>query len=138
MNTNLNIVATYQDRFGEERKIHATRHGLTVKRKTDTNCQILSKAISGYIGKRIREIRTFKEMTMEELGIRAGLTAGGHIKNRVYEIEHNYRSIGIRFGTVYQIAMALEVEVSELMPTVEAVKAMSGARLINIQTVSSK
>lgn len=136
MNTNANIVATFTDKFGDERKIHATRQGLTVKRRTDTNCQILSKAISGYVGERIRAIRQKKEMTMEELGLRAGLTAGNHLKNRVFEIEHNYRSIGIRFGTVYQIAIALEVEITELLPSIETVKAMTNSRLINVQTIS--
>jgi len=129
MNTNKNVVATFIDKFGEERKIHATRHGLTLKRRQDTHCQILSKAISGYIGERIRAIRQSKEMTMEALGIKAGLTSGNHIKNRVYEIEHNQRSVGIRFGTVYQIAIALEVPITELLPSTETVRQMTGVTL---------
>lgn len=136
MNTNANIVATFQDRFGEERKIHATRHGLKVKRRTDTNCQVLSKAISGYIGERIRAVRQRKGMTMEELGLRAGLTTGGNFKQRVYEIEHNQRSIGIRFGTVYQIAIALDVAIEDLMPSTDAVKVMTGSGLSNQQVFS--
>lgn len=113
MNTNANIVATFTDRFGEERKIHATRNGMTVKRRADTHCQVLGKAISGYVGERIRAIRQRKEMTMEELGLRAGLTTGSNLKQRVYELEHNQRGSGMRFGTVYQIAIALEVEITE-------------------------
>lgn len=131
MNTNNNIVATFQDKFGEERKIHNTRHGMTVKRRADTHCQVLGKAISRYAGERIKAIRQSKDMTMEELGLRAGLATGSNLKQRVYEIEHNLRSVGMRFGTVYQIAIALEVEVTELLPTTETVKAMTGARLMN-------
>ncbi|HXJ14708.1 MAG TPA: helix-turn-helix transcriptional regulator [Candidatus Limnocylindrales bacterium] len=136
MNSNANIVATFKDKFDEDRHIHSTRHGLTVKRRTDTHNQVLSKAISGYIGERIRAIRQRKEMTMDELGRRAGLTSGNGMKSRVYEIEKNQRSIGIRFGTVYQIAIALEVEIMELMPSTETVKAMTGARLSNAQVLS--
>lgn len=136
MNTNSNIVATYTDRFGDERKIHSTRHGLTLKRRNDTNNQVLSTAISGYIGERIRAIRQHKNITMEALGFRAGLTTGNNLKQRVYEIEHNLRSTGIRFGTVYQIAIALEIEIAELMPTTEAVKQMTGAKLSDIKMLS--
>lgn len=136
MNTNANIVATFQDHFGEERKIHATRAGLTVMRRTNTHCQVLSKTISGYIGERIRAIRQRKEMTMAELGLRAGLSTGSNLKQRVYEIEHNQRSIGIRFGTVYQIAIALDVDISELLPSTEIVKAMTGSKMSNQQILS--
>jgi len=133
MNTNANVVATFTDKFGDERKIHATRAGLTVKRRTDTHCQVLSKAISGYIGERIRAIRQQKDMSAEELCLRAGLTFGNNAKHRIYEIEKNKRAIGIRFGTVYQIAIALEVEINELIPTTETVKVMTGTKLANAQ-----
>lgn len=135
MNTNDNIVATFKNRFGEEGKIHSTRHGLTVKRRTDTNCQVLSKAISGYFGERVRAIRQRKEMTMEELGTRAGLS-NANVKSRVYEIEHNLRGIGVRFGTVYQIAIALEVPIEDLLPSTETVKALTGSGLSNQQVFS--
>lgn len=130
MNTNANIVATFTDRFGDERKIHATRHGMTVKRRADTHCQVLGKAISGYVGERIRAIRQRKEMTLEELGLRAGLTTGSNLKQRVFELEHN-RGGGMRLGTIYQMAIALDVEITELMPSTEIVKQMTGAKLEN-------
>lgn len=123
MNTNANIVATFQDRYGDDRHIHATRNGLTVKRRGDTPCQVLSKVISGYFGERVRAIRQSKEMSAAELCLRAGL--GGTGKQRVYEIEKNKRSIGVRLGTVYQIAMALDVEMSDLLPTAGMVRQLA-------------
>lgn len=104
---------------------------MTVKRRGDTHCQVLGKVISTYVGERIRAIRQQKEMSMEELGLRAGLTTGSNLKQRVYAIEHNLRDCGMRFGTLYQIAIALEVEITELMPSTETIKAMTGARLMN-------
>ncbi len=136
MNSNTNIVATFTDRFGEERKIHATRHGLTLKRREETSCQVLSKAISGYFGERVRAIRQSKDMTMQELAIKASLSTGGNAKDRVYAIEKNMRGCGVRFGTVYQIAMALEVEIVDLLPTTETVRQMTGVKLNQFNAVS--
>ncbi len=105
-------------------------------RDEQTNCQVLSKAISGYIGERVRAIRQRKEMTMQELGTRAGLVTGSNMKQRVYDIETNKQSRGIRFGTLYQLAIALEVEVTELIPTAETVKSLTGAKLSNVAALS--
>lgn len=129
MNTNANIVASFEDKYGETRLIHANRHGLCVKRRTDTPCQILSKAISGYVGERVRELRNARGMTAEELCLRAGLCTGGTAKHRIYEIEKNKRAIGVRFGTVYQLAIALEVEISALLPSVAHIQTITGAKL---------
>lgn len=129
MNTNANVVATFTDRFGENRIIHKNKMGLAVKRREETHCQVLGRCISKYVGERIRAIRQRKEMTMEELGMRAGLTTGNNIKQRVYELENNLRGSGMKFGTVYQLAIALEVDITELMPTTETVKSMTGAKL---------
>ncbi len=108
MNTNKEIVATFEDRYGEKRHIHNTRHGLTLKRRQDTACQILSKMISGYVGERVKALRLKKEMTRQELCTRAGISHSGNGKERIYAIENNSRSCGVRFGTVYQLAIALE------------------------------
>lgn len=136
MNSNANIVATFSDQFGEQRKIHSTRNGLTVKRREDTHCNVLSKAISGYVGERIKAVRQSKEMSMEELGLRAGLTSGNNIKQRVWAIESNLQGRGIKFGTLYQIAIALDVAITELMPTTETVKQMTGTKMMPVATLA--
>lgn len=136
MNSNTNVVATFKDRFGDDKIIHSTRNGLKVKQSSETHCHVMSKAISGYIGERIRAVRQQKEMSMEELGLRAGLTAGSNMKQRVYAIEHNQQGRGIKFGTLYQIAIALGVEIGELLPTTETVKHMAGVRLASSERLA--
>lgn len=122
---------------GKERRM--PRRELTKdesSRLAETNNQRLSKAISGYIGQQIATYRTARGMTMDDLGRRAGLTTGRNFKQRVYEIEHNLRSVGIRFGTVYQIAIALEVDARDLMPSVKDAQAMTGIKLAPSEVVS--
>lgn len=117
MNTNSNIIATFQDRFGEERKIHSTRHGLKVQRNTPTPCQVISQKACDYIGEKIRHYRTLKGLSGEQLAMRAALSTGSSPKQRMYEIEKNKRGIGLRMGTIYQIAIALDVSISDLLPS---------------------
>lgn len=116
MNKNPKIVATYIDAAGVLRKIHKNRgNRLAVARKRSTPVIELSKTAGELIGARIREARKRRGMTAQELGERAGFV-DSDVKNRVLAIEKSTREGGPKMGTLYAIAIALECEVSELMP----------------------
>lgn len=116
----MNEVATYTDRYGDERTIHRTRHGLKVKRQGQTPILALNPAVAELVGARIRELRLERGWTLEELATRCGITSG-HPKSRMWAIENSGRGEGIRFGTLYTLAIALGVEATDLLPTVEQV-----------------
>lgn len=106
-------LAEFEDRYGDSRVIHRKPNGvLAVARQRATVSHALGKWIGQYVGRRIREERLARGFTMDEVMIRAGLLGG---KSRMYEIEQA-QSIGIRLGTLYAMAAALEVDVTSLLP----------------------
>lgn len=120
-------IATYRDKFGEERTIHRTRHGLRVRRQTATPALRMNQEVAGMIGARIRAVRERRGWTLKDLALRSGMDSGWP-KNRMWEIENAVRKEGVRLGTLYAIASALGVEVIELMPTVAEVAEAAGVR----------
>lgn len=127
-------IATYTDRFGDERVIHKTRHGLKVKRTHVTPILAINPVVGQMVGAKVREIRIKQGLTMQELAERCGMTAG-HPKQRMYEIEVGTRQEGLRFGTLYALAMALGVEVSDLMPSVSEVTDAAGVAQVPVPSV---
>jgi DNA-binding Xre family transcriptional regulator len=128
-------VAEFQDKYGDTKTIHKTRHGLKVKRDNLTPILQMNQAIAGMFGERIKKLREERGYTLEELAHRIGIRSG-HPKNRMWEIENTVRREGVRMGTLYAIAMALEVEVSELLPSVSEVAEEAGVRQVPIPTLS--
>lgn len=118
MNSHKNVVATFADKYGEVKQIHATRHGLKVARGKSTVVLKLNGAIAPLIGLNIRRERLAQKMTLEQLCRKAGL-ASATPKSRMYEIEKGSRGEGIRMGTLYAIAVALGVAPSYLLPSTE-------------------
>lgn len=122
MNSNKNIVAEYKDKFGDKRRIHQTRHGLKVKREKSTVVLTLNPVVAKLTGQKIKKMREESGLTLAELCLSAGLSSATP-KSRMWEIENNVRGEGLRFGTLFAIAIALQVEASDLLPTTKEVLA---------------
>ena len=119
------VVVDFTDKYGDKRTIHKTRHGLKLKRQRQTNALILNPIIGQLMGQRIRKARLSRGMTMAELCHRAGISSATP-KSRIYEIEVGQRREAIRFGTLFAIAIALDVTPASLMPSVREVLAALG------------
>lgn len=130
-------LATFVDKYGEERTIHKTRHGLRVKRENVTPILALNPVVAGLIGERVRALRIERGWELAELAHRIGVR-GGHPKNRMWEIERGTRGEGIRLGTLYALAIALGVEVTDLMPTVDEVAELARVQEIETPTLAAK
>ena len=85
----------------------------------------LGDSLACFIGMSIKKEREAKGMTLKELAIKAGLS-NQNPKQRMWEIENDMRGWGIRIGTLYAIAIALNVEPAFLLPTLEDIKAIFG------------
>ncbi|MCF6391037.1 helix-turn-helix domain-containing protein [Mycobacterium sp. MBM] len=60
------------------------------------------------VGSRIRELRTERGMTQEQLALRSGVT-----RNVLIDVEHGKR--GLLYERLFDLAEALEVPVSHLL-----------------------
>ena len=133
--SNKDLVAHFTDRYGTERIVHHTRHGLMVKRATVTVALALNQPISLYIGQRIKEERLAAGLTLEELCLRAGLAAAVP-KARMWEIENSIRQQGLRMGTLYALAAALGVEATSLLPPVAIALELAEVAPMDIVTLA--
>jgi DNA-binding Xre family transcriptional regulator len=117
------VKAEFQDKYGETRKIHTTRHGYKVLRENVTPALQLNRELAALIGSKIKAKRIAAHLSLESLCRRAGLVSQTP-KSRMWEIENAKRQEGIRLGTLYAIAIALDCEASELLPTIEEAKSL--------------
>lgn len=106
----------FVDRMGQKRAIRKTRYGLQIQRMRSTVPIALNRVVGPLVGQRIRQVRRSKRMSLETLCVRAGLISATP-KSRMWEIENSIRKEGLRLGTLYAIALALNVNVSALLPT---------------------
>lgn len=129
---------TFTDQYGEERTIYRQKgQALRIKKRADSISHVLNRSAAIMVGQRIKAKRIERGYTLDELLIRAGLTAApGCAKQRMHEIESagNLRKTatqkqGIRFGTLYALAMALECPVADLLPSSEDVQKHAGVGL---------
>lgn len=133
----------FVDQYGETRTIHRNKGtALRVKKKADTISHVLNRAAAELMGQRIKATRLARGYTLDALLSRAGLAAGaGQGKNRMFEIEnagknrHGANAQGIRFGTLYALAIALECDVSALLPTAQEIARHAGVALVVPQDV---
>lgn len=123
-------LAKFKNRYGEEKIIHITRSGLRVKRNESTVVLTLNAKVAELMSARIKARRKKLGLTLEELCTRAGI-ATTTPKSRMWEIENGVAKGGLRFGTLYALAIALECKPGDLMPSVDEV--LGGA---NVQSVS--
>lgn len=112
---------TFTDKYGDARAIHRTRHGLQVKRTNLTPVIKLNQAMAALVGDRIRALRIERGYGLAELCERAGIVSATP-KSRMWELENAVRKEGMRLGTLYALAIALDVEVCELLPTTDEVR----------------
>lgn len=109
------IVAQFVDHYGETRTIHRDRGSrLSVRRGEQTIAFKLAHSVGKLIGARIREERLKAGITGPALAQRAGLRGG---KAAMYSIETGLNT-GVRLGTVYAIAAALNIQPASLLPSV--------------------
>ena len=117
------LFAEYIDRYGDTRRIRKSKNGvLQVQRQRSTVPITLTNIVGPMVGQRIRDARQKAGYSLAELCMRAGIVSATP-KQRMYEIEIGVRTEGIRFGTLYALAIALNVSPASLMPTVEEVMA---------------
>lgn len=116
----------FTDKYGDARVIRRgpeVRHGGWALKKTRlTPAQTINSAVSALIGARVKELRLQRGYTLEELCTRAGIVSATP-KERMWEIENMAaRNGSLRLGTIYALAIALDVDVWALLPAVEEVR----------------
>ena len=129
----------FVDQYGEKRTIYRQRgQALRVKKRKDSVSHLLNRAAAKLTGQRIKAARLAAGMSLDELHDKAGLTAApGLSKQRMYEIENagkNHRGSnanGVRFGTLYALAIALECDAADLLPTKAEVMREAGLGLVS-------
>jgi DNA-binding Xre family transcriptional regulator len=114
------VIAVIRDRFDEPRNIVQRGSRIRVANNDATATIAMNREVAIVIGERIRAARLARGLSLEELAIRSGITSGWP-KNRMHEIESCTRKQGVRMGTLYAIAAALNVEVSTLLPSVSEI-----------------
>ncbi len=130
----------FVDQYGDKRTIYRqSGDALRIKKKSDTVSHILNRAAAELTGDNIRARRIAAGLTLDGLLQKAGLAAGpGQGKARMWEIETASRTRngtgrqaqGVRFGTLYAIAIALECEVADLLPSAKEVADKAGVAMI--------
>jgi transcriptional regulator with XRE-family HTH domain len=120
------IVAEFEDRYGDTRVIHRDQRGaLKLANNSSTVALTLNRAAAKLVGQRIRNARIAAGLTLEQLCTRAGLVSGTP-KSRMWEIENAIRESGLRIGTLYALAEALNLPAYALLPSNEDVLTLAG------------
>lgn len=122
-------VATFVDRYGDERTIHKTKNGLAVRHEIVTPSRAINGPIGALVGQRIKARRLALKMSQRDLAYACGM-GDGHPKARIHAIESPAatRSKGIQLGTLYVIALALRCSPFDLLPSMADVIAASPIR----------
>ena len=107
-------IAEFENRYGERKVIRLTRSGLRVKNNSSTVALELNRRVSTLLANNIKARRVALGLTLDQVALKSGITGG---KNRMWEIENCLAKNGLRFGTLYALAMALEISPQMLMPS---------------------
>ena len=122
------VLVEFEDQFGDKQVIHrGSGSRLAIRRREPTVALAMSRAVGRLVGQRIHEERLKAGLTMPALASRAGLKGG---KQSIYHIEQAL-STGVRLGTLYAIATALDVPLFSLLPDMSTVLRDAGAQLRN-------
>lgn len=116
------VIATVKDKYGEDRKVVKRGNRIRVANTEATAIFAMNREVAVLMSAKIRAARIARGFSLEELAVRMGIVSGNP-KDRMYEIENSSRKHGIRLGTLYAAAAALNVEVMSLLPTVAEVLA---------------
>jgi hypothetical protein len=128
---------TITDRYGDQVKIRKTRRGYQVERDRLTPSLVLTKEVGVIVGQRVKTLRQERGWTLAELCIRADIRSTTP-KNRMWEIENSIRREGINTGTIYSLAIALGVEITDLLPSVAEVRDVVAPQTLKQTVVSVK
>lgn len=129
------VIATIKDKFGEDRRVVQRGSRIRIAQNTATPILAMNREVSVLIGQKIRLARQAAGLSLEECAIRSGIVSGWP-KNRMYEIETANRQQGVKIGTLYAIACALGVEVSEFMPSVADVMHLADVTMAEAQVIT--
>lgn len=122
----IRTIGIFTDEYGEERVVRRLRKGkVAVARQRTRPAIALTKSIGEYVGQRVREERLKRHLTANDLAEMAGLTGG---KQRIFWIE-NCMDNGVRIGTVYALAYALDLQPQDLLPPLDW--ALEAAGVVN-------
>lgn len=118
-----NTVAEFVDKYGERRTIHRPKgRALRVAKNTgDTPTEVFGRAVAILLGQRVKARRLALGLSQRDLCVRAGM-ADVSPKQRIHAIENATRGQGIRLGTLYVLALALECELENLLPSLSEVR----------------
>lgn len=117
VNKNPKVVAKYIDAHGNVRRIHKNRgNRLAVARLRSTPILELNRTAARLMGAKIMAKRKERGFTLLELGARAGFVDADP-KSRMWSIENSVRQEGVRLGTLYALAIALECGIEDLLPS---------------------
>lgn len=133
----VNPVAEFVDNYGETRVIHRKRgRRLSVFNGGDTPVLRMNRAAAILSGGLIKQKRIERGLTARELCLRAGFV-DVNPKQRIYALENATREQGVRLGTLYALAHALECDVSDLLPSLPDVLKLAGVRVQELKGLTS-
>ena len=102
------------DKYGDVRIVHRRANGrLAVKRQGQTVSLNLNRTIAYAVSNNIRRLRKKAGLTYAELASRAGMPGG---KQQAYHMENPTIRGSVKLGTVYAVAIALGVKLSDILP----------------------
>ena len=128
-----NVVTTFENEFGDTKIIHRPKgSAMKIYKGGKTPVLAVNRAISVLMGRRIRARREALGMTMEQLGIAAGLMSQTP-KQYIYSMEKSVRKEGVRLGTLFLLAKALGCSPADLLPSIDESMDAAG---VSIATVS--
>lgn len=120
------VLAEFTDQFGELQVVHRHSGGrLAIRRKEPTVALAMAKTVGRIVGERVREERVKAGLSHLALAERSGLKGG---KQAIYQIEQAM-NVGVRLGTLYALAVALNVSPFSLLPPVSVVLQEAGAQM---------
>jgi transcriptional regulator with XRE-family HTH domain len=95
----------------------------------------LNRRVADLTAAKIKARRIELNLTLEDVCVKAGM-ASATPKSRMWEIENCQAKHGIRFGTLYAIAIALETTPQQLLPTIDEV--LAGAIVTSVTETTLK
>jgi DNA-binding Xre family transcriptional regulator len=114
-------VAEFVDEYGDTQIVHRPRgRSLRVFRGLNTPALRLNRAVSGLMGERIKARRLELGLSLKEVAFRAGMQTVSP-KQYIHSIETAKRGEGVRLGTLFALAYALECEPADLLPAASEV-----------------
>lgn len=113
-------IADFTNKYEEQKTIVKRPNGSMAILRERTKVDIYSSKAGRVMGRKIRALRKEQGLTLEELTEKSGLKSTTP-KSRMWEIERGSNG-GLKFGTVYCLAEALNCTIHDLIPTREEIE----------------